>query len=321
MARWIKRIFLLAAMLFALAGMHSWSQQNPKRLIMKDGSYQSATKWEVVGERVRYYSAERYGWEEVPKELVDWPATEKYNGESAGQRDETIKEIAKADEADEREAPLIVPGLRLPNTGGVFLLDTLNNQPQLVELIQNGGELNKHTGRNILRAAINPLALSSSQTIELKGEHARVQSHVGQPAIFLNIDTSDNSQPTFTQKPSDRDQQSNRYGIVRVENKKDLRIVGKLNVAMYGKVSQKESWIPVTTSPLGDWVKLTPSQPLPPGEYAVVELLDKKQINLFVWDFGVNPAAPRNPSAWVPRQPDKSNTGTNQSPVLEKRPK
>lgn len=321
MARWTKRISLLAAMLIALACSHSWSQQNPKRLIMKDGSYQAATKWDVVGERVRYYSAERYDWEEVPKEMVDWPATDKYNSERAGQRDETIKEIAKADEADEREAPLLVPGLRLPNTGGVFLLDTLNNQPQLVELIQNGGELNKHTGRNILRAAINPLSLSSTQTIELKGEHARVQSHLGQPAIFLNIDTSDNSQPVFTQKPSDKDQQPNRYGIVRVENKKGVRIVGKLNVAMYGKVSQKESWIPVTTSPLGDWVKLTPSEPLPPGEYAVVELLDKKQINLFVWDFGVNPAAPQNPSAWVPRQPDKSNTGTNESPVLEKRPK
>jgi hypothetical protein len=321
MARWTKRISLLAAMLLALTCAHSWSQQNPKRLIMKDGSYQAVTQWEIKGDRVRYYSAERYDWEELPKDMVDWPATDKYNNERVSQRDETIKEIAKADEADEREAPLIVPGLRLPNTGGVFLLDTLNNQPQLIELIQNGGELNKHTGRNILRAAINPLALSSTQTIELKGEHARVQSHVGQPAIFLNIDTSDNSQPALTQKPSDKDQQPNRYGIVRVENKKDVRIVGKLNVAMYGKVSQKESWIPVTTSPLGDWVKLTPSEPLPPGEYAVVELLEKKQINLFVWDFGVNPAAPPNASAWVPRQPDKSNTGTNESPVLEKRPK
>lgn len=86
---------------------------------------------------------------------------------------------------------------------------------------------------------------------------------------------------------------------MRVEIRKDndLRIVSKLNVAMFGKVSQKETWIPVTTAPLGDWVKLTPSEPLPPGEYAVVELLEKRQINLFVWDFGVNPAAPQNPSA------------------------
>jgi hypothetical protein len=321
MARFIKRISLLAALVIALACTHTWPQQNPKRLIMKDGSYQSAAKWEVIGERVRYYSAERYDWEELPKDMVDWPATDKYNHEREGQRDETIKEIAKADEADEREAPLIVPGLRLPNTGGVFLLDSFNNQPQLVELLQNGGELNKHTGRNILRAAINPLALSSAQTIELKGEHARVQAHVGQPAIFLNVDTGDNSQPAFTQKASDKDQPSNHYGIVRVENKKDLRIVGKLNVAMYGKVSQKESWVPVTATPVGDWVKLTPSEPLPPGEYAVVELLDKKQINLFVWDFGVNPTAPGNASAWAPRPADKANTGTNPVPVLEKRPK
>src|SRR5689334_7794952 len=171
MTHFIRRLSVLGMGVFLLASLSAFAQQNPKRLIMKDGSYQSATKWDVVGERVRYYSAERYDWEEVPKDMVDWPATDKYNSERAGQRDETIKEIAKADEADEREAPLIVPGLRLPNPGGVFLLDSLNNQPQLVELIQNGGELNQHTSRNILRAAINPLSLSSTQTIELKGEH------------------------------------------------------------------------------------------------------------------------------------------------------
>jgi len=321
MARFIKHLSLLAAMVLAFACMTVRAQQNPKRLIMKDGSYQTTTQWEIKGDRVRYYSSERYDWEELPRDMVDWAATDKYNKEREGSRDETIKEIAKEDEADERESPLVVPGLRLPSTGGVFLLDQLNSQPQLVELVQNGSELNKHTGRNILRSAINPLALSSTQTLELKGEHARVQSHAAQPAIYLNIDTSDNSQSAFTQKTSDKDQQPNRYGIVRVETKKDIRIVGKMNVAMYGKVSQKESWIPVTTAPLGDWVKLTPAQPLPPGEYAVVELLEKKQINLFVWDFGVNPAAPPNASVWVPRQPEKSNTGTNASPVLEKRPK
>ena len=318
MARYIKSIPLAAAVVVIFVCTLTFAQQNPKRLIMKDGSYQSVTQYEIKGDRVRYYSSERYGWEELPKEMVDWSATEKYNSERTGQRDETIKEIAKADEADEREAPLVSPGLRLPNTGGVFLLDDFKSQPQLNELVQNGSELNKHTSRNILRAAINPLALSSSQTIELKGEHAQVQAHTGQPAIFIDIDTSDNTQPAFTQKPSDKDQPANHYGIVKVEQKKDLRVVGKLNVAMYGKVSQKEAWVPVTTSSLGEWVKLTPTEPLPPGEYAVVELLEKKQINLFVWDFGVNPAAPANASAWTPKEPTK---GTTETPALETRPK
>jgi len=264
MARWIKRISFLAAMLIALGWMQAWSQQNPKRLIMKDGSYQAATKWEVVGQRVRYYSAERYDWEELPNDMVDWPATDKYNNERAGQRDETIKEIAKADEADEREAPLIVPGLRLPNTGGVFLQDEFNKQPELVELLQNGGELNKHTGRNILRAAVNPLALSSTQTIELKGEHARVQSHVGQPAIYLNVDTSDNSQPAFTQKTSDKEPPPNHYGIVRVENKKDAR---RLNTG-----TPKSSGTPCAMA-----LRLTPCSPRGTGLASPRRLRTRRQ--------------------------------------------
>ncbi|HEX4602682.1 MAG TPA: hypothetical protein VH724_01705, partial [Candidatus Angelobacter sp.] len=205
------------------------------------------------------------------------------------------------------------------NTGGVFLLDTFKGQPQLVELVQNGSELNKHTGRNILRSTINPIALSSTQTLELKGEHARVQAHVPQPVIYMNVDTGDNSQPAFTQKASDKEQ-TNHYGLVRVETKKDVRIVGKLNVAVYGKTSQKESWIPLASAPLGDWTKLTTTGPLPPGEYAVVELLEKKQINLFVWDFGVDPAAPANASAWSPR-PANQGPGKTPAPALEQRPK
>jgi hypothetical protein len=315
---YLAELFLVLA-LFVLACLPISAQQNPKRLIMKDGTYQAANQWEITGDRVRYYSVERYDWEEIPKELVDWPATEKYNKELAGVRDATIKEIAKADEADEREAPLVIPGLRLPSTGGVFLLDTFRDQPQLVELIQNGSDLNKHTSRNILRSVMNPLGGSSTQTLELKGEHARVQSHLAQPVIFMNVDTSGTAEPAFTQKPSDKDQKSNRYGLVRAEKKKDLRVVGKLNVAMFGKVDQKESWIPLTSSSLGDWTKLTPTEPLRPGEYAVVELLDKKQINLFVWDFGFDPAAPANPGAWLPRQ--SGNGNSTPTPALTQRPK
>ncbi len=315
--RSIQSLACLAAVLIVFMCTQSWAQQNPKRLIMKDGTYQATTQWEVTGDRVRYYSAERYGWEEVPSGLVDWPATDKYNKDREGERDATIKEIAKADEADEREAPLVVPGLRLPNTGGVFLLDTFKNQTQLVELIQNGGDVNKHTSRNILRSVMNPVALSSTQTIELKGQHARVQSHVAQPVIFIDVET-DSSEPSFEQADTNKDK-APRYGFVRLENKKDLRVIGKLSVAAYGKTSQKENWVPATTSSLGEWTKLTPTEPLASGEYAVVELLEKKQINLFVWDFGFDPAAPQNPGAWRPRPAGSSDT--NQTPTLTQRPK
>ena len=318
MLRCIKAAPLLSVMVVLLASLSALAQQNPKRLILKDGSYQSVTKWEVMGDRIRYYSAERYLWEEVPKALVDWPATEKYNEEHNAER--SAKAAPEETEGTtDPETPIIAPGLRLPDGGGVFLLDTFQAQPQLLQLQQNGGELNKHMGKNILRAAINPLALSSKQTVELKGERARVQSHVSQPAIFVNVDTSPLFPEEQSHSASAKPQTVPRYGIVRVQVKKGVRVLGDLNIAVYGKVSQKESWIKATSTEVGDWVKVVPDGPLPAGEYAVVELLEKNQINIYVWDFGVDPSAPANPSAWTPRGAAPGQESA--PPVLEKRPK
>ncbi len=323
MTRFVKRIWFLGAAIFMIASTPLIAQQSPKRLVLKDGSYQTVTKWEIVGDRVRYFSAERYVWEELPRVLVDWPATEKYNQESESERAALALRIAKGqapadkdDEADQPDTPMAAPGLRLPDGGGVFLLDTYQSQPQLLELAQNSGELNRHTGKNILRAAVNPLALSSKQTIELKGEHAKVHSHLAQPAIYVNVDSAAGPEQAPPGKEGSRP--AEQYGIVRLEMKNGVRVVGSLNVAVYGKVSQKESWIKTTSTPVGDWVKIALAEPLATGEYAVVELLEKGQINLYVWDFGVDPSAPANPNAWTPRQPAPDPTG--KGPVLEKRP-
>lgn len=327
MWRLVKRAFRLLAAFVFFSSLLILAQQNPKRLILKDGSYQSATKWEIKGDRVRYFSAERFGWEELPKDLVDWPATDKYNQEHEKQRSITAAEVAQQEEADlkaeESETPTVAPGLRLPSGGGVFLLDQFHGQSQLVELVQNGGEVNKQRGKNILRAALNPLALSSKQTIELKELHARIQAHEAQPEIYVDVDSTGDNSSDSSGNPApakDTDQQPDRYRIVRLEQKKDSRVIGNLSIAVYGKVTQKENWIKTNSTPVGDWVKVSPASPLEPGEYALVEMLDKKQINLYVWDFGVDPNAPANATVWTPRQPPQSPSGTNESPVLGKRP-
>jgi hypothetical protein len=318
--RCLKVVTLLGAMMALFACGVSFAQQNPKRLILKDGSYQTVTKWEISGNRVRYYSAERYSWEEIPTELVNWPATEKYNRERDTERATGLQQLTKVDaEGGVPEPALAAPGLRLPDGGGVFLLDTYQNQPQLLELAQSSGELNRHTGKNILRAAVNPVALSSKQTIELKGERAKVQSHVAQPVIYADVDSGDSETSSQPQPAKSGAAPAQRYGIVRVERKKGLRVVGNLNVALYGKVTQKESWIKTTATPVGEWIKLTPDEPLTAGEYAVVELLEKGQINLYVWDFGVDPSAPANPNAWTPRHAAQGLD--DKAPNLEKRPK
>jgi hypothetical protein len=299
--------------------------QNPeltKRLILKDGSYQPATKWEVHGDRVRYYSAERFEWEDVPSSLVDWPATEKWEKEAAKhQVSEETRQVSAEFEAERRaeaaRTPTVAPGVKLPSQGGIFLLDEFRGQPQLVELVQSGGEVKKEMGRNVLRAAVNPLA-SMKQSIELPGARARVQSHETRPTIYVDVD-SDNDPNTGASPPDT----AHRYRLVRLQRKKDSRVLGNLKIGpMTGKVSQQESFVETVSEPFsGDWIKVTPSRNLEPGEYALAEILADKQINLYVWDFGVDPSAPANPGAWKPVQPPQSQTGTDDSPVLGKRQK
>ena len=299
-------VLLIAALIVGFGTPHAAAQNLAKRLILKDGSYQLAAKYEIKGDRVRYYSAERGEWEEIPKNLIDWDATDKYEqgrlqGAPSPEAVQLDKELEAEQKAEEARSPHVAPGLRLPEEGGVFLLDTFQNQPQLDELQQSGGELNKNTKSNILRAAINPLA-SSKQTIELDGVRAKIQSHTGVPAIYVNIDSQDAAGGATGVKGEPPPlPPAERFKIVRAEIKNGKRIAGAIKIAPYGRVKADERFVAVTVQELGGgWVKLSPKEPLASGEYAVAEMLGKEGMNLYVWDFGVNPSAPANAFAWKP---------------------
>jgi hypothetical protein len=52
----------------------------------------------------------------------------------------------------------------------------------------------------------------------------------------------------------------------------------------------------------GGWLKLTPIEELAPGEYALIETQGGEGMNLYLWDFAVNPNAPENAHPWKPEK-------------------
>jgi hypothetical protein len=319
----------LTLILVLYAPLHAPAQELARRLILKDGSYQLVTKYEVKGDRVRYQSAERNEWEELPSSLVDWPATEKYE---KGRATSAIPEAAALDkekdgdkEGEPSHLPQVAPGLRLPEDSGVFLLDNFQGQAQIVELQQAEGDINSSSKANILRGAISPAA-APKQTVELEGEHAGVRAHVAVPSIYINVDDDPNDAPTGQtasaqpnlpsldapraeqragpQQPQQPEQAIvpyDRYRIVRIKPKSGKRIVGDLKRNANGKVNPEENFVKTTIDRVsGGWLKLTPTEDLAPGEYAVIETKGSQGMNLYVWDFSVNPTGAANANPWKP---------------------
>src|ERR1022692_11022 len=339
----LARAALLAAAilgsLFCLAQVPTPTQA--RRLILKDGTYQSVTKYELHGDRVRYFSAERGEWEEVPKDLIDWDATDKFEqGRQAGQLAPEAVELDKQLEAERKaeqaRSPQVAPSLRLPDEGFIFLLDTLESQPQLAELQQSGGDLDKNTKANVLRAVMNPLA-GVKQTIQLPGAHSKIQAHTTVPSLYMNIDSNsgansiDNDSSHKAAQPATAPAAATgetaplplaeRFKIIRVEAKSGKRVAGAVKVAVNGKIKTDERFVPATvTAMTGGWIKLTPTEPLATGEYAVAEMLGKDTMNLYVWDFGVNPTAPANTFTWKP-DATEAHPKPDQPAELQKRQK
>ena len=296
------------------------------RLILKDGNYQLVRKYEVAGDRVRYLSLERNDWEELPYDLVDWEATRKWEQKHLGPyegADAASPAMKEAEEIDKEEAaernemkarmPEVAKGLELPDEDGVFVMDTFQGTPELVELVPSDLSLNQRNRKGL--ATLNPLAGQKS-TVELDGAHAKVHLHVNDPAIYLSLEGQDNVEQVLShamtvQTGGARERTNRKHGahstgsgfaIVKVDERRAVRIIGGVSVSATGKVTQSEDVIPTKAEvmPGKHWLKLTPETTLAIGEYALVEILSPSDISQSVWDFRVDPRTGDNPGSLGP---------------------
>lgn len=256
----MKRWIFGAALAVALAAP-SFAQVI--RLYLKDGSYQLAREYQVLSDRVKFFSTDRGAWEEIPLDLVDLKKTEA----TIKEHKEEMTEAAKADAAEEKaERQQARQISSIPMETGAYLIQGDKVVPMKI------GEVSavNNKRRSILKA-ISPVPMvSGKSTMEMDGPHSQTVVNDTSPEFYIRLSEDE------------------RFGIVKMGEHKGNRVVEKVTVVpVTGEYIEEPDLVPVYRQQVQDMVyKIWPQKPLAPGEYAVVEYTEGK-VNIQTWDFRV----------------------------------
>src|SRR6266478_4905900 len=154
-----------------------------KKLVLKDGSFQLVRDYQRQGERVRYMSAERGDWEEIPAAMVDWEATSRAAAEEKSEQDALAKKIHAQEQAQKIETVMdvdvslqVAPGVFLPPGEGMFLIDGKSVKP----LEQVGSEI-RTDKKQYLKQVLSPIPIvPSKRNVEIPGTRAGIRVTNGQ---------------------------------------------------------------------------------------------------------------------------------------------
>src|ERR1019366_941685 len=108
------------------------------RLYLKEGGYHLVREYQVISDRVRYYSVERGDWEEIPLDLVDLKRTVT---EAAERQAELAKDAKVLSEEAAAERAIEKETSRIPQAPGVYWLD--GNQTKTVNAAEAEVRINK----------------------------------------------------------------------------------------------------------------------------------------------------------------------------------
>lgn len=269
-----------------------------RKLMLKDGSYQVVRNYEIKGERVRYYSLERAGWEEIPASMVDWDATKKAEL-TEEKADATLlgkahveDEVAKAETpVDVDESLTVAKGVFLPDGEGMFVLEG-KSVKALAQVVSQA----KTDRKTALKQVLTPIPIiAGKKNVEIPGARAAVRIRTSMPEFYLREPPPDPDRRSSIERSGLQNQSGPEVTLVRAKVKGNKRLLESIRSYFGQEIGEERDEIAVQRWEVApDVFRFTLSEPLPPGEYALAELLDDG-LNLFVWDFAVDASAPAQP--------------------------
>lgn len=186
---------------------------------------------------------------------------------------------------------LVAPGLYLPTTGRVWALDEFEGKPELVHVKYSQVGVDNHNASNILKSEAAPLIYKPKKTIEIKGAASTVRLHDPSPTLFLRGLAEDQAES----ESNDSGGQST-LTLIRLESKGDRRVAATIAFTQITtKAARSQDTIDVITErlPGTNWWNIKPKQPLPPGEYGLMQLPKGQYLfGSVVYDFAIDLTAP-----------------------------
>ncbi|MGB6597286.1 MAG: hypothetical protein WA621_09385 [Candidatus Acidiferrum sp.] len=265
-----------------------------KKLVLKDGSFQLVRSYEQNGDRVRYYSMERAQWEMIPASLVDWDATKKAEAAQEKTAAALVEKVHIQETAAKAETPvdvdaslLVAPGVFLPDGEGMFALEG-----KAVKRLGQVGSEEKTDKKTVLKQILSPIPIvPSKHNIELPGARATVRLTSASPEFYLREPAPSPDQDSTLWRSGRLGVDGPDVTLVRAKVKGNKRLLASIRSMFGEKISENRDDISIQRWEVApDVYRFTLSAQLPPGEYAIAEIL-QDGLNVFVWDFGVDAAA------------------------------
>ena len=262
-----------------------------KKLVLKDGNYQMVRDYERLGDRVRYLSAERGEWEEIPASMVDWEATAKAEETQAKESAALVEKVKAQERASRVEAPLdvdaslpVAPGVYLPPGEGMFVVEGKH----VVPLVQAGAGI-KTDKKQFLKQVLSPIPIvPGKRNVEIPGAKAKIRITTNGPEFYLREAPPDPDRTTPIVRSSRPGESGPEIELVRATVKGNSRRLEAIKDLFGENISTERNVISLQRWDVAPTVfRFTLGEPLPPGEYAFAEILPDG-MNLFVWDFGVD---------------------------------